>query len=477
MNSISIDVLITTFNSEKYIRETINSVLNQTYENFRIIIVDDCSTDRTFEICKKYRNKHKDKIKLYKLKKNSSTAAIPRNFGIKKCKSDYIAFLDSDDIWMNNKLEYQISKITKSSKLIFTNCKYFKNKKIINSFIYYFRILLQLFFLHLIKKNREWLFIYNPIAFSSVMIHRSVLKRVQFNTSSNFVGIEDLDLWFNILKKSKIKIDYKSKPLVLIRRRSKSLHSDYNLQTIKSINLIKNIYLKKKNFINIYIFLLSIAYKSIRPLLKKFLNFFKLNFKKFILIILFAIYLWSFSPLFELLGKKLLVETTNNKNINTVIIYSGHEWKSYVNKGYKLRLADLENILTYNSNIRIYVLGRQQVLPEQRIIESLLQSQGVKKEKIEIIYKDLGSSSKNLENLYKKLINKNIDEVLFVSSPYLTKRIKLIWKKYSDQISINFYKTVDWPSDKIGFLKKSKKRRIILYEYSAITYNYFTNQF
>ena len=67
MNSISIDVLITTFNSEKYIRETINSVLNQTYENFRIIIVDDCSTDRTFEICKKYRNKHKDKIKLYKL--------------------------------------------------------------------------------------------------------------------------------------------------------------------------------------------------------------------------------------------------------------------------------------------------------------------------------------------------------------------------------------------------------------------------
>ena len=89
----------------------------------------------------------------------------------------------------------------------------------------------------------------------------------------------------------------------------------------------------------------------------------------------------------------------------------------------------------------------------------------------------MGSSSKNLENLYKKLINKNIDEVLFVSSPYLTKRIKLIWKKYSDQISINFYKTVDWPSDKIGFLKKSKKRRIILYEYSAITYNYFTNQF
>ena len=110
MKSISIDVLITTFNSEKYIKETINSVLNQTYKNYKIIIVDDCSTDKTFDICKKYAKKYKNKIKLYKLKKNSSSAAIPRNFGIKKCKSEYIAFLDSDDIWMNNKLEYQVSK-------------------------------------------------------------------------------------------------------------------------------------------------------------------------------------------------------------------------------------------------------------------------------------------------------------------------------------------------------------------------------
>ena len=240
MNPIFIDVLITTYNSEKYIRETIDSVLNQTYENFRIIIVDDCSTDKTFDICKKYKKKYRDKIKLYKLKKNSASAAIPRNFGIKKCKSDYIAFLDSDDIWMKNKLEYQVSKIINLPKIIFTNCKYFKNKEIFNSPLYYFRIFLQIIFLYLIKKNREWLFLYNPIAFSSVIIHKSIFTKYQFNNSLNFVGIEDLELWFNILKISKIKIIYLSKPLVLIRRRSKSLHSDYNLQTIKSINLISD---------------------------------------------------------------------------------------------------------------------------------------------------------------------------------------------------------------------------------------------
>ena len=459
MNPIFIDVLITTYNSEKYIRETIDSVLNQTYENFRIIIVDDCSTDKTFDICKKYKKKYRDKIKLYKLKKNSASAAIPRNFGIKKCKSDYIAFLDSDDIWMKNKLEYQVSKIINLPKIIFTNCKYFKNKEIFNSPLYYFRILLQIIFLYLIKKNREWLFLYNPIAFSSVIIHKSIFTKYQFNNSLNFVGIEDLELWFNILKISKIKIIYLSKPLVLIRRRSKSLHSDYNLQTIKSINLISNIYLNKKNFINIYIFLTSIAYKSIRPLLKKALNYFKLNFNKFILSISLTIYLIFFSPLFELIGKKLLVDTIDKKNISNVIIYSGHEWESYESQGYKYRFEDLRNILKYNRDIQIFILGRTQVISEQRIIQSLLQTEGIKKEKIEIIYDDLGSSSKNLENLYNKLSKKNVNEILFVSSPYLTKRVKLLWIKYSKKIDIHFYKTVDWPEDKLGFLAKSNKKK------------------
>jgi len=113
-----------------------------------------------------------------------------------------------------------------------------------------------------------------------------------------------------------------------------------------------------------------------------------------------------------------------------------------------------------SSNINIYVLGRIQVLVEQRIAESFLQSKGVNKEKIKIINEDLGNSSKNLENLYNRLITKNIDKVLFVLSPYLSKRVKLIWDKFSNKISINFYKTIDWPSDKLRFFEKLNKKRL-----------------
>ena len=113
-----------------------------------------------------------------------------------------------------------------------------------------------------------------------------------------------------------------------------------------------------------------------------------------------------------------------------------------------------------SSNINIYVLSRIQVKLEQRINESLFQSKGVNKEKNKIINQDLGNSSKNLENLYNRLISKNIDKVLFVSSPYLSKRVKLIWDKFSNKISINFYKTIDWPSDKLRFFEKLNKKRL-----------------
>ena len=75
---------------------------------------------------------------------------------------------------------------------------------------------------------------------------KSIFKKLQFDTEKNFVGIEDLSLWYNFLKIYKDQIVYDIKPLVLIRRRKNSLHSDYNFQTVKSINLISNIYLSKK---------------------------------------------------------------------------------------------------------------------------------------------------------------------------------------------------------------------------------------
>lgn len=103
MNEL-VSIIMPSFNSEKYIGNAINSILNQTYSIWELIIVDDCSTDRTIEIILSFNER---RIRLYKNEKNSG-AAISRNWALREVKGKWIAFLDSDDIWHPEKLERQI---------------------------------------------------------------------------------------------------------------------------------------------------------------------------------------------------------------------------------------------------------------------------------------------------------------------------------------------------------------------------------
>ena len=93
------------YNSEKYIRDSLESVLEQSYSNWELIIVDDCSTDNTVEIIKSFND---ERIKFFTNGKNSG-AAISRNKGLREAKGKWIAFLDSDDIWIPTKLEEQLN--------------------------------------------------------------------------------------------------------------------------------------------------------------------------------------------------------------------------------------------------------------------------------------------------------------------------------------------------------------------------------
>jgi len=101
-----VSVIIPTFNSEKYISDTIVSVQKQIYQNWEIVIVDDCSTDRTQDIILNF-SKSDERIKFYPLEKNSG-AGIARDFAVSKALGKYISFLDSDDLWKPEKLEKQI---------------------------------------------------------------------------------------------------------------------------------------------------------------------------------------------------------------------------------------------------------------------------------------------------------------------------------------------------------------------------------
>lgn len=100
-----VSIVMPSWNTEKYIGESIQSVIDQTYENWELIIVDDCSTDDTDKVVSKFKDR---RIKYLKNKKNSG-AALTRNRALREARGEWIAFLDSDDLWLPNKLEKQIS--------------------------------------------------------------------------------------------------------------------------------------------------------------------------------------------------------------------------------------------------------------------------------------------------------------------------------------------------------------------------------
>ena len=101
-----VSIIMPSYNTAKYIKNSIESILNQTYKNWELLIVDDCSTDNTDEIVSAYLSD--DRIKYLKNEKNSG-AAISRNYALREAKGKWIAFLDSDDVWHPEKLERQIA--------------------------------------------------------------------------------------------------------------------------------------------------------------------------------------------------------------------------------------------------------------------------------------------------------------------------------------------------------------------------------
>lgn len=99
-----VSIIMPSYNTAKYISETIDSVLAQTYQNWELIIVDDCSTDDTDSVIGRFCD---ERIRYLKNEKNSG-AAVSRNRALREAKGRWIAFLDSDDLWVPKKLEKQI---------------------------------------------------------------------------------------------------------------------------------------------------------------------------------------------------------------------------------------------------------------------------------------------------------------------------------------------------------------------------------
>ena len=123
MNQELVSIIMPTYNSSKHVAKSIDSILNQTYRNWELIITDDCSTDDTIKILNSYSNKD-NRIKVYKFEVKKG-AGHSRNHSIEKSQGRYLAFCDSDDCWMPEKLEKQI-KLMQDKKCCLSFTSYFE---------------------------------------------------------------------------------------------------------------------------------------------------------------------------------------------------------------------------------------------------------------------------------------------------------------------------------------------------------------
>ncbi len=186
INQSLVSVIIPTYNHAEYLREAIVSVKTQTYKNWELIIINNFSDDNTIEIVESFND---ERIKLINFS-NKGIIAASRNIGLQKAKGEYIAFLDSDDIWSPNKLEKQLIEFKNNTQLMLcsTNC---------DQFPYGQKNLLKLYFSRKVKF--EELILVNKIINSSVMIRRNVIEKVGLlDETPELRAVEDYDYWIRI---------------------------------------------------------------------------------------------------------------------------------------------------------------------------------------------------------------------------------------------------------------------------------------
>ena len=254
---VKVEIILPNYNSEAYLEETIESIINQTFKNWRLTIVDDNSNVATQKILEKY-NDYKY-INIIKLKKNKK-AGFCRNFAIRNSESEYIAFIDSDDVWKKEQLSRQLDFMIKNNyHFTYTDYQPFQTTK-----KYHSSAGKNNFDMFPVIKTPKY-FNYNSftrntsIATSTMIIKRSLIGNTKF---SNTAICEDYFFKCQILKK--IKYAYcLSENLMKYRVRGDSLQS----------NKIKNFYWiwyinKNYNRMNFLKNLLSLFYISINSVKK-----------------------------------------------------------------------------------------------------------------------------------------------------------------------------------------------------------------
>ena len=184
-NNPLVSIIMNCYNGEKYLRDAIDSVYKQTYDNWEIILIDNSSIDNTGRIAKSYNKK----LKYYR---NSKTVdlGIARNMALNKCSGVYIAILDYDDIWLSEKLEKQVKFMEANS-----------NIDVCGSWIELIGNSDGILKLETeSEKIKINLLTNRNFAHSAVLMRNSTLEKYGFNYNPDFSVAHDYDLWVRMIK-------------------------------------------------------------------------------------------------------------------------------------------------------------------------------------------------------------------------------------------------------------------------------------
>lgn len=234
-----VSVVVPVYNAEKYIAETLQSIGNQTFGDFDVHVVDDCSTDNSAAIIQTFCSTD-DRFFYHRSPSNFGGPAGPRNLGIEKSSGEYVAFCDADDLWVAHKLETQLAIAEEAgADIVSAVIRDFQEGEepepvaapsgpMPRSEVSHTRLLLK-----------------NWIALSSVVARRSALEAAgPFNPARSHIAVEDFDMWLRITQAGGRAVRV-GVPLVHYRKLPTSISASKTMMIRKALNMIGDDYARR----------------------------------------------------------------------------------------------------------------------------------------------------------------------------------------------------------------------------------------
>ncbi|HEX2944788.1 MAG TPA: glycosyltransferase family 2 protein [Clostridia bacterium] len=257
-----VTILMAAYNGEKYISEQIESIIDQSYSNWKLVIQDDCSTDNTCIVAADYVQKYEGKIILFRRSKPSGSAK--KNFFdmLKYSGTDYIMTCDQDDVWLPDKIKITVNKMIELERLNRVNLPILihTDAKVVDSEL---KVLADSLFAYQKLDNRRDklnnLLVQNEITGCTMMINRALLEKVKCIPEKAIMH----DWWFALLASALGRIGYINEPTVLYRQHDENEVGAKNVDSFKYIinrifsgssiqSALSDTYLQAKDFVDTF---------------------------------------------------------------------------------------------------------------------------------------------------------------------------------------------------------------------------------